>query len=67
MQKESGFSVACNEVKCAKVTTLRNERNFLRKFLKWSYQVVTARKIQESRFSGALQGTSPNLARQEHK
>ncbi len=46
-----GFSVACNEVKCAKVTTLRNERNFLKKFLKWSYQVVTARKIQDEAFT----------------
>ncbi len=26
--QDGGFSVACNEVKCAKVTTLRNERNF---------------------------------------
>ncbi len=46
-----GFSVACNEVKCANVTTKRNERNFLRKFLKWSYQVVTARKIQDKGFT----------------
>ncbi len=50
--QDSGFSVACNEVKCAKVTTERNERNFFKKFLKWSYQVVTARKIQEEAQAG---------------
>ncbi len=46
-----GFSVARNEMECANVTTERNERNFLRKFLKWSYQVVTARKIQDGAFT----------------
>ncbi len=60
-----GFSVARNEMECAKVTGKRNERNFFKKFLKWSYPVVTARKIQESGFCGAWQGASPNAVSEQ--